>query len=110
MSDNDSLAKRFFRQLFFTLLIQLVFLVFACLSYGATDKVIYFRTIIITGCAAAAILNILFTAKCGLKIWEKLIIILLMPTNFTYILLDRYGLAHKVFVLFEGIFGKLSKM
>jgi hypothetical protein len=110
MSDNDSLLVQFIKQLFITLIIQASFLVFACLSYGATDKMIYFSKIIMAGCVLAVLVNIVMAVKSHLKSWEKIIIILLMPTNLTYILLDRFGLAHKVLDIFSELFLSWSDM
>ncbi|MCR5122183.1 MAG: hypothetical protein K6B74_07165 [Ruminococcus sp.] len=104
MSDNDSLLIQFIKQLFISLLIQATFLAFACISYGATDKMIYFSKIIMAGCFLAVLINIVMAVKSHLKSWEKIVLILLMPTNLTYLLLDRYGLAHKVLDIFSELF------
>lgn len=105
---DDSFGKRFVRQFFLTLGIQIVFLLAAGMSLNFTDKVIYYDNIILIGCIAAALVNIILTLKSELKIWQKLILIFLMPTNITFYVLYR-GLAVKLVPIFTDLFKKLER-
>ena len=100
-----SFVKMFFKNFFFTLGIQVFFLIAAGLSYGFTGKVIYYDNIVIIGCILSVIANIILSCKSELRVWEKIVLILIMPTNFTYLLI-YHGLGVKVLGLLKKLFKK----
>lgn len=104
---ENSFGKQFFKHFFITLGIQVFFVIAAGCSLGLTDTVRYYNDLVAAGCIIAAAANISFSVRSGLPKWQKVLLILLMPTNFTFILL-YYGLGVKILAIFEKIFGDVQ--
>ena len=106
-SNKTSFIKEFFKPLIIYLGIQIIFLVisvikhrqFYSLDLGGrvlnfweiTLFIAFYSKIFMIGCIISIAVNIFLAVKSKLEIWQKVILSIFLPSNFTYLVILPLG-------------------
>ena len=108
MADSNKISFKiiFFRALLITLGIQIVFLMISMIkeryvySSSMTERfnfweitffIAFYSKIFMIGCIISIAVNIFLAVKSKLEIWQKVILSIFLPSNFTYLIILPLG-------------------
>ena len=106
-SNKTSFIKEFFKPLIIYLGIQIIFLVISVIKHRQfyssdlggrvlnfweiTLVIAMYSNIFMAGCIISVAVNIFIAVKSNLEIWQKVILSIFLPTNFTYLIILPFG-------------------